>query len=112
MLILAQSAKAAKNVKGITIQSAFTIGLDTSKIKSISNKQKADKIKQLKDIEYICIDEISLVNKGLFAYIDYRLRELKENRIPFGNVNIIILGDWAQLFPVKAEKNPLFMYNK
>ena len=32
--------------------------------------------------------------------------------MPFGNVNIIILGDWAQLFPVKAEKNPLFFKNK
>ena len=31
---------------------------------------------------------------------------MKENRKPFGNVNVIILGDWAQLFPVKAD--PLF----
>jgi len=41
--------------------------------------------------------------------MDHRLRELKENNIPFGNVNIIILGDWAQLFPVK--KDPLFLPN-
>ena len=30
--------------------------------------------------------------------------------IPFGNVNIIILGDWAQLFPVNND--PLFLPNK
>ena len=35
------------------------------------------------------------------------MRTLKQRpKIPFGNVNIIILGDWAQLFPVKND--PLF----
>ena len=98
------------NVKGVTIQTALSIGIDTSKINPLNDKLKADKIKQFNDIEYICIDEISLVNKGLFAYIDYRMRELKENKKPFGNVNVIILGDWAQLFPVNAD--PLFLDNK
>ena len=98
------------NVKGVTLQTALSIDLDTSKIKPISDKIKADKIKQFQEIEQICIDEISLVNKGLFAQVDYRLRELKENRKPFGNINIIILGDWAQLFPVQGD--PLFMKNK
>ena len=38
------------------------------------------------------------------------MREIKERpRIPFGNVNIIILGDWAQIFPVKSD--PLFLPN-
>lgn len=50
-----------------------------------------------------------MVDKGLFAYISHRLRELKERKEPFGNVNIIILGDWAQLFPVKND--PLFLPN-
>ena len=48
------------------------------------------------------------MSKALFSYIDKRLREIKERpNIPFGNVNIIILGDWAQMFPVKAD--PLFL---
>ena len=38
------------------------------------------------------------------------MREIKERpKVPFGNVNIIILGDWAQLFPVK--RDPLFLKN-
>ena len=70
VLILAQSGTAAVNVKGVTIQTALSIGLDTTKITPINDKLKAEKIKQFDDIEYICIDEISLVNKGLFGYID------------------------------------------
>ena len=39
------------------------------------------------------------------------MRELKERpKIPFGNVNIIILGDWAQIPPVK--KDPLYLDDK
>ena len=67
VLILAQSAKAAINVKGITIQTALSLGIDTTTIKPMGAKSKAYKIKHLETIEYICIDEISLVNKGLFA---------------------------------------------
>ena len=106
-MILAKSGKAAVNVRGMTIQSALSIDFDTMKFKEITAQIKATKIKQLQEIEYICIDEISLVDKGLFAQIDKRLREIKQRpKIPFGNVNIIILGDWAQLFPVG--KDPLF----
>ena len=65
--MVAQSGKAAANIKGMTIQSAFGIGLNTFTYK----KLEAEKLQQLRknydEIEYICIDEISLVNKGLFA---------------------------------------------
>ena len=67
VLILAKSAKAANNVKGVTIQSALSIDLNTNKYKPLNGKLKADKIKQLSNIEYICIDEISMVDKGLFG---------------------------------------------
>ena len=67
VLIFAKSGKAAVNVKGQTIQSAFSIGLDTSIYEPLQDISLAYKIKQFEEIEYICIDEISLVDKGLFA---------------------------------------------
>ena len=110
LLILAKSGKAAVNVKGVTIQSALGIPIKSAKYLSLSDTNLAEKIKKFEEIEYICIDEISLVDKALFSFIDKRLREVKEDKNSlFGNVNIIILGDWAQLPPVKDQ--PLFTKN-
>ena len=65
--MLAQSGKAAANIKGMTIQSAFSIGLNTFTYKKLEGEKLIQSRKNFDDIEYICIDEISLVNKGLFA---------------------------------------------
>ena len=51
VLILAQSGKAAVNVKGMTIQSALSVGLNTSTYKQLDANQKAEKIKQFDEIE-------------------------------------------------------------
>jgi hypothetical protein len=67
LLILAQTGKAAVNVKGMTIQSTFTMGINTNKFIPLNGESKANKIKELDPIEYICIDEISLVDKGMFG---------------------------------------------
>ena len=65
--MLAQSGKAAANIKGMTIQSALKIGLNTFSYKKLDGETLLQLRKNFDDIEYICIDEISLVNKGLFA---------------------------------------------
>ena len=65
--MVAQSGKAAANIKGMTIQSAFGIGLNTYSYKKLEGEKIQQFRKNFNEIEYICIDEISLVNKGLFA---------------------------------------------
>ena len=65
--MLAQSGKAAANIKGMTIQSAFSIGLNTYTYSKLEGETLMQSRKNFDEIEYICIDEISLVNKGLFA---------------------------------------------
>lgn len=78
--MLAQSGKAAANIKGMTIQSAFSIGLNTSSYKKLEAEKLLQMRKNFDEIEYICIDEISLVNKGLFAQIEKRLKEVKQKK--------------------------------
>ena len=45
---------------------------------------------------------MSLVNKKLFAAAEVRAREIKENDLLWGGINVVILGDWSQMKPVKA----------
>jgi ATP-dependent exoDNAse (exonuclease V) alpha subunit len=58
---------------------------------------------QWKDIEFIFIDEISMVPYEMLCMIDSRLRQLKKkDDKPFGGINIIVFGDLMQLPPVKG----------
>lgn len=59
--------------------------------------------KQWKDIEYIFIDEISMVPYEMLCMIDSRLRQLKnKDDEAFGGLNIMLFGDLMQLPPVKG----------
>jgi len=55
----------------------------------------------LKDLEYLIIDEISMIGSSCMKKIDQSLRIGKSNSKPFGGVNIIVLGDFFQFSPVK-----------
>ena len=45
-------------------------------------------------------DEISMVGAQQFAAMSIRAGEAKENELHFGNVGVIICGDFAQLRPI------------
>ena len=103
-LVLAQSGKAAVNVKGSTIHSAFGFGTEslTHGIKELHPETKKDLRIKFKPINYIFIDEISLVDKKLFGAAEQRARVVKENDYIWGNMNLVLLGDFSQMKPVKG----------
>ena len=80
-LVLAQSGKAAVNVNGSTIHSAFGFGTEslTHGIKELHPETEKDLRIMFKPINYIFIDEISLVDKKLFGAAEQRARVVKEN---------------------------------
>ena len=43
-----------------------------------------------------------MISCQLLAWIDLRLQQIKENKLPFGNLNVIILGDWGQIPPISG----------
>ena len=36
----------------------------------------------------------------MLAWIDARLKQIKENKLNFGGVNILVLGDFGQIPPI------------
>ncbi|KAL2076326.1 hypothetical protein ACEWY4_028078 [Coilia grayii] len=58
----------------------------------------------LKRLQVIVIDEVSMVSKELFAYVDLRLQQIKGRKKPFGGVSILCVGDFFQLSPVGKTK--------
>ena len=48
----------------------------------------------------LIIDEVSMVGIGMLNFLNLRLQEVKGNKMPFGGVNVILVGDLFQLRPV------------
>ena len=53
-----------------------------------------------KHLKVVIIDEISMVGKSTFDFIDTRLQQLTGIRAPFGGLSVIAVGDFYQLKPV------------
>ena len=50
-----------------------------------------------KDVWYFIFEEMSLIDRMLFACTDLRSRDIFESNEVFAQRNVIILGDFAQL---------------
>ncbi len=59
---------------------------------------------ELLNAELIIIDEVSMVSKQIFAYVDVRLKQIKGSQKPFRAMSVIAVGDFYQLPPVRQSK--------
>ena len=98
----APTGVAAFNIRGTTNHNAFNLPLHLSKqYQPLTNETIANLRNELSNLEILIIDEISMVNKLIFFYIQRRLQQIKQNdKAPFGNVSILAVGDFYQLPPV------------
>ena len=109
-VILAPTGIAAINVGGVTLHSFFHLPFhpllptdkryDSRHIRE-TLKYGSDRIKLLKEIELIIIDEISMVRADIIDFIDKVLRiYCRNHREPFGGKQLLLVGDTFQLEPV------------
>lgn len=112
-VILAPTGIAAINAGGATLHSFFHLPfyplLPTDKRYDARHirdtlKYGSDRIKLLKEVELIIIDEISMVRADIIDFIDKVLRIYCRNqRQPFGGKQLLLVGDTFQLEPVIKE---------
>ncbi|HBX87214.1 MAG TPA: helicase [Marinilabiliaceae bacterium] len=111
-IVLAPTGIAAINAEGATIHSFFKIPfrpiLPNDPDLSTTNRRIYDflkynkaKIKLIKEVELIVIDEISMVRADVLDFIDQVLRVYTGNKnSPFGGKQMLLVGDAFQLEPV------------
>jgi ATP-dependent DNA helicase PIF1 len=102
--ITASTGTAAVMIGGQTLHSFLGLGLGTGSIKDIlsnilKNKKKYENILKL---DVLIIDEISMIDKDLFEKISEILSIIKSSKACFGNIQLILVGDFCQLAPVKG----------
>ena len=109
-VVLAPTGIAAVNVGGQTLHSFFKIpfkpllpddpDFSPRKIRKTQRYPK-DKVKLLRELELIIIDEISMVRADIIDFIDKILKIYSGNmREPFGGKQLLFVGDIFQLEPV------------
>ncbi|XP_066924610.1 uncharacterized protein [Clytia hemisphaerica] len=106
VLVTASTGKAAANIDGTTLHSAFKLpiygkGTYTINKKLSGSDMHAIKLKFKKYLKILLIDEISMIGERSFDDLNRRLQEIKENNIEsFGGVSLLLIGDFFQLVPV------------
>jgi hypothetical protein len=108
MIVVAPTGVAAINAKGVTIHSFFQLSfapfVPGTKPVSEFFRFSRDKINILRSFDLLVIDEVSMVRADLLDAVDYVLRHFRRNELPFGGVQLLMIGDLQQLAPVVKEE--------
>ena len=102
-VVVAPTGVAAINAGGVTIHSffqlPFTPFVPDTHIKSKFDFSR-DKRRIIASLDLLIIDEISMVRSDLLDAIDAVLRRFRNRYLPFGGVQLLMIGDLQQLTPV------------
>lgn len=124
-IVVAPTGIAAINAGGVTIHSMFGLPLrpflpTTNRIdENLGNniadlmrhfKYRKDKLKLLREVEIIIIDEVSMLRADVLDMMDFSLRHIRRNQQKFGGVQMLFIGDLYQLPPVVRDENVLKLY--
>lgn len=105
MAVVAPTGVAAINAKGVTIHSLFQLpfGMLTPEIveRELPKRRFArKKIDLIRSLDLLVIDEISMVRADVLDAIDAVLQRYRDRGVPFGGVQLLMIGDLHQLPPV------------
>ncbi|MBO7139027.1 MAG: helix-turn-helix domain-containing protein [Prevotella sp.] len=102
-IVVAPTGVAAINAGGVTIHSFFQLPLSPY-VPGAKTKERFDFSKQkrqlIASVDLLIIDEISMVRADLLDAIDDVLRRYRDHTKPFGGLQLLMIGDLAQLTPV------------
>jgi hypothetical protein len=106
-LKMAPTGIAAINIGGQTIHSALGITSQDGGNKSTSfvtsMHRSAEKMEELRKVEVIFIDELSMVSSELLNFVSVQFQRLhNDSARPFGDLIIVAFGDLLQLPPVNG----------
>jgi ATP-dependent exoDNAse (exonuclease V) alpha subunit len=100
--ITASTGIAATHIHGMTIHAWSGIGikerLSDADIDQIASKEHVSR--RIQKTSTLIIDEISMLSASVLAMVDSVCREVKRNSLPFGGIQVVLVGDFFQLPPI------------
>ena len=111
--VTALTGIAATHIQGVTLHSAIRVGINLFKpIGEVVKKQQKDKkyLRFIQRLQILIIDEVSMMNDILFRRMHTFLCLMRNNKLLFGGVQLVLSGDVLQLPPVSAIGYPSFFF--
>lgn len=105
IVVSAPTGIAAINAGGVTLHSLFQLdfGLFLPGMKRKPLKFNRNKLRLIRFMDLLVIDEVSMVRADLLDAVDDVLRRVRNPALPFGGVQLLLIGDLRQLPPVVTE---------
>jgi hypothetical protein len=96
--LLAPTGLAAMNIGGQTVHSFF--GFPPRPLLGLAEKPSWFFTKAARALRRIVVDEISMLRADVLDAMDSHLRAARKSSLPFGGVQMLLVGDFYQLPPV------------
>ena len=100
-LLTGTTGIAGFNICGSTLHSALHLPIQLSSGKDLQGSALARLQQRFKDVQYLIIDEVSMLGQRMLYWVDKRLRQATGHlNVCLGGVSVILIGDFGQLPPV------------
>jgi hypothetical protein len=104
LVVTAPTGVAAINAGGVTLHSFFQLPFGPfvpgSEAHRDPHRIRREKKNIIRSLDLLVIDEISMVRADLLDGVDSILRRYRRSDLPFGGVQLLMIGDLQQLAPV------------
>lgn len=104
MVLCASTGIAGVNISGQTLDSFMGFNKRTRTVADARRIEDKRILERLCAATVILVDEVSMIRIDKFEMMNARLQIAKRNKLPFGGVQLILVGDFQQLTPV-LDKN-------
>ena len=107
IVVTATTGVAACNVGGITIHSFAGIGTGAGSPADMAKKVMANENTKARwrEVDVLIIDEISMLGSSFLDKLSFVASRARNDRRPFGGVQLVVCGDFYQLPPVELSKD-------
>ena len=117
MVVTAPTGIAAINAGGMTLHSFFQLdfgpfvpGMTRERNDSRGSMSfSKEKIQIIRGLDLLVIDEVSMVRADMLDAVDDVLRRYRDRSLPFGGVQLLLIGDLQQLPPVVVDSEKALM---
>ena len=100
----AMTGCAAILIGGNTLHSLLSIGLAKDDPEGLFKRiKKYNKLTYLRSLDVLIIDEVSMLSDILFDKLDSLFKLIKNNKLLFGGIQLIFIGDMFQLQPIEGD---------
>jgi len=107
IVVTATTGVAACNVGGITIHSFGGVGAGNGSMADMAKRVMGNEYtkQRWREVDVLVIDEVSMMAASFLDKLSFIASRARNDRRPFGGVQLVVCGDFFQLPPVELSKD-------